>query len=472
MTTPRNLILAALLIPAAALANHEAPLTGASLDVDSGRMTAEMVLDLKSLNVPSSRSALITPFLINSKGDSLALDPLAVYGRKSRIHNERLRREIPNPWFAASDAPASYTYTREVPFTADLSSAALALRIDTYGCADCLKETRWIDAASWEMPRFNPADAVVYEVPAVTAVKETALSGKAFVEFPVNKTTLLTDFRTNAAELAKITATIDSVKSDPDITLTAISIKGYASPEGSYSNNRRLAEGRTEALRQWVERLYSFPRGFIMTAYEPEDWQGLREAVEADPTLPYRAGLLEIINNESLEPDARDARLRSAYPEAYARLLEEIYPSLRHSDYRVEYTIRSYTSPEEILAVMEQNPFKLSPDEFFAAAQTLDPDSDLFRRVLETAAKVHPDSEAANLNAASVAIKAGNLTDAELYLSRAGNSPEALYSRGLLAMALKDYGRAELLLNQAAAMGYTKANELLPQIPALRKVSK
>lgn len=450
---------------------YDAPLTSSSLDVADGRMDIALRLDLKSLGLKSNQSATLTPVVITAASDSIAMRPLSVYGRKQLIHAERLREPLPAGYLKSSEADTT-TWRGTLPYTAALNGARVALKVETYGCANCLRDTRWIEGGDWHAPDFNPADAVVYEVPQVTVTKETALSGRAFVEFPVNKTVLLPDFRTNAAELAKITATIDSVKGDPDITLTSIAIKGYASPEGSYANNSRLAAGRTESLKSWVEKLYSFPQGFISTAYEPEDWDGLREAVEADASLPYRAGLLDIINDSALEPDVRDSRLRTTYPEAYARLLAEVYPSLRHSDYRVEYTIRSFTSPAEILEVMQQNPHKLSPDEFFAAAQTLDPESEQYRRVLQTAADIHPDSQAANLNAASVALKAGNLDDAERYLARAGNSAAALYSRGLLAMARKDYATAELMLGQASKAGFAKATELLPTASELKRINK
>ncbi len=465
--------LSALIILAGATqaAAYNAPLTASELTVARGTMNVALQLDLASLNVKSNQQAIVTPFIITAKGDSIALDPVAVYGRKQMIHSQRLRQTLPAATVKASDA-AGMAYTQTLPYSAALNGARVAVKVQTFGCADCLKSTRWVDGGDWHMPELNPADAVVYQVPQATAIKETAISGKAYVEFPVNKTTLLTDFRTNATELAKITATIDSVKSDPDITVTSISIKGYASPEGSYANNTRLAKGRTEALKTWVMNLYSFPAGFITTDFEPEDWQGLREAVVADTSLPDREGLLGIINNSSLDPDTRDLTLRTQYPEAYSRLLNEIYPALRHSDYSVNYTIRSFSSPAEILEVMKSNPAKLSADEFFVAAQSLDPESEMFKKVILTAAETHPANEAANLNAASVALKAGNLDDAERYLSRAGFSAEAVYSRGLLALERKDYGTAEMMLNQAAKQGFEPAAALLPKVIELKQINQ
>ena len=61
--------------------------------------------------------------------------------------------------------------------------------------------------------------------------------------------------------------------------IIALTFKGYASPEGSYSNNTRLAKGRTAALKEYVRKLYDFPAGLIATDYEPEDWEGLEKYV-------------------------------------------------------------------------------------------------------------------------------------------------------------------------------------------------
>lgn len=461
-----------MLIAASGISAQEAPVNSSHLTVNGGRMTATMDIDLNALGLKSNSSALLTPMIIAQSGDSIKFPSIGVYGRKRRIHAERLRETLPATCFNTENHPGNYVFTSTpLEFTPALNGARPALRIDTYGCADCLKSTRLIEGTEWFMPEFDPAGAIVFEVPVEAVEKVRAASGRANVEFPVNRTELLTDFRSNSAELKAITDSIDAVKDDPDITITSIAVKGFASPEGSYANNRRLAEGRTEALRRWVEQRYNFKPGFILTAYEPEDWEGLRAAVEADLTIPYRGGLLEIINDSSLEPDARDRKLRTDYPEAYQRLLQEIYPTLRHTDYRIEYTVRSFTSPEEVFAVIEKNPSKLTASEFFLAAKTLDPEDPRYAEILTMAAYYDPKNEAANLNAASIAIKRGDYAAADSFLKHAGQSPAAVYTRGLLAMALKDYTRAEFFLNKAKEAGYDKAESLLEQIPALKQVN-
>lgn len=466
----KSVISATALLFSMSVAAQESPVISSSLDVENGKMTANMILDLNSVAPKSTQNTTLTPYVISQSGDSISLESYSIYGRRSLIHAQRLNQPMPTGWVKAGKQDSTYTFTESIDYTPALNGAHLALKIDNYGCANCHRYTRWIDGPGWEAPTFNPAEFIVFEVPSQTIVKERAASGRANVEFPVNRTELRSDFRNNAAELAKVAATIDSVKDDPDVTITAIQVKGFASPEGSYANNTRLAKGRTEALCQWIENRYKLPHSLIQTAYEPEDWDGLRDAVEADASLHNRDGLLGFITDTSLEPDTREFKMRSYYPADYKHLLSEIYPTLRHTDYRVEYTIRSFTSPEEIFAVMEKDPSKLTAAEYFAAAQSLDPDDPKYAEVLTLAAVNDPKSEAANLNAASVAIKNGDYAAADSFLERAGQSPEANYSRGLLAMAVEDYSGAEKLLRKALDAGYEPAKALIEKCALMKNL--
>lgn len=85
--------------------------------------------------------------------------------------------------------------------------------------------------------------------PAVEAVKNRAEEGRAYLDFPVNQTKIYPEYRRNPSELEKIKATVDVVKNDANTQITEIDITGYASPEGRYASNARLAQGRAEALK-------------------------------------------------------------------------------------------------------------------------------------------------------------------------------------------------------------------------------
>ncbi|MDE5877590.1 MAG: tetratricopeptide repeat protein [Muribaculaceae bacterium] len=275
----------------------------------------------------------------------------------------------------------------------------------------------------------------------------------------MNRTELYPDYMNNPAELRKIIATIDSVRNDKDLTVDSIFIKGFASPEGSYANNVRLAKGRTATLKEYVENMYSFPHGLIHTSYEAEDWEGLREWVEAS-NLPHRSEILAIIDSD-LAPDPKNTAIQRRFPGEYAMLLATVYPTLRHSDYSIYYTIRAFTDPEEIIGLMHTAPGKLNEKEVTFALSTLIPGTPRYYDLYETAARLYPKNQDFCLGAANAAIARGDYRGAEAYLDRAGHTERTVYTRAVIAALQQDYTTARSLYEQAERMGAPYAAEAL-----------
>ncbi|MDE5869369.1 MAG: tetratricopeptide repeat protein, partial [Muribaculaceae bacterium] len=240
-------------------------------------------------------------------------------------------------------------------------------------------------------------------------------------------------------------------KSVPDTKITSLSIAGYASPEGSYANNERLAKGRTEALADYVQKLYTFPKNLMKTSWVAEDWAGLRRFV-VNSEMAKKDAILAVIDS-NLAPDAKDRKLAADFPIDYKFMLTNWYPALRHSDYAVEYEVRKYTDPAEIARVFKKNPYKLSLRELFIYAETLDPKSAEYADVFETAAKMYPEDAVANLNAGNCAMMRGEFQAAASYLDKAGDSAQAVYARGVLAAKTGEYDKAVKLFDQAGKMG-------------------
>ena len=80
-----------------------------------------------------------------------------------------------------------------------------------------------------------------------------------------------------------------------------------------------------------------------------------------------------------------------------------------------------------------------------------------------------PDDAIANLNAANATMRRGDLTGAKRYLDRAGDSPEAVYARGALAVRRKDYDSARRYLNEAKSLGSEQAGITLEQLEKGRR---
>ena len=299
---------------------------------------------------------------------------------------------------------------------------------------------------------------LVFVQPKAEVMKSRSLSGSAYIDFPVDQTVIYPDYRRNAVELGKIRATIDSVRNDKDVTITQVWLKGFASPESPYRHNTELAIGRTAALKKHIGQLYHFADNIIQTDYEPEDWAGLRRYVEQS-NIDHRTEILAMIDSD-MEPDAKEAKIKRTYPQEYRFMLQNFYPALRHTDYRIDYNIRTFSEADEIRRIMAEQPQKLSLNEFYLVAGKYEPGTDEFTDVFETAVRMFPNDEIANLNAANAAIRRDDFATARRYLDKAGDSAEAIYARGALAVREGDIATARKYLTKAKEKAASTLKEL------------
>ncbi len=425
-------------------------------------LTVEMELDLNSLDVDANRAVLLTPRLVNGT-DSLDLPSVGIYGRRRYYYYVRngigsISGENETVYRAA-DKPNSVAYDNITEYKEWMDGATLKFHRSDWGCCHgILAEYEGILGRHHEA--FFPE--LIFVQPKAEIMKSRSLSGSAYIDFPVDQTVIYPDYRRNTAELGKIQATIDSVRNDKDVTITQVWLKGFASPESPYKHNTELAIGRTAALKRHIEQLYHFADSIIRTDYEPEDWAGLRRHVEQS-NIDHRGEILALIDSD-MEPDAKEAEIKRTYPEEYRFMLQHFYPALRHTDYRIDYNIRTFNEAEEIKRIMAEQPQKLSQDEFYLVAQEYEPGTAEFTDVFETAVRMYPDDKVANLNAANAAIRRDDFATARRYLDKAGDSAEAVYARGALAVREGDYETARRHLGKAKEMGLEKAALTLDEL--------
>jgi len=269
--------------------------------------------------------------------------------------------------------------------------------------------------------------------------------------------------------LQAIKATVDVVKNDANTHITQIDIHGYASPEGSYANNTRLAKGRTEALKKYVMEEYGFGNEVFKLESTPEDWAGLRKYV-AENNIEQKEEILEIIDaTTDKDMDAKEMRIRKLNPKVYAELLRDIYPALRHSDYVVHYVVRGF-DVEEAKRIIKDRPQQLSLQEMFLVAQTYENGSEDFNHVFDVAVRMFPADPTANLNAAAIELQQGSLQQAANFLKKA--NPElgaTMNNMGVLKLLQGDVDAAEAYFKQAQAKGVAEATANLEEVAKKRK---
>lgn len=438
-----------------------------SFDRHGDFMVVDMDIDLKPVEVKSSRAQIITPLMVSENGDTLQLPSLGVYGRIRYINYLRNNRSplsrSDEAVFEFAERPEIYAYTASVPFEPWMDSSQLMIMRRLYGCTNCLLDERLDPVASYmvvQEPEQNITDFSAMEIAPVVE----SLEGTAFIDFVVDKTDINPDYRRNPRELLRIRESIDTVLNDPDVVITGVWLKGYASPESPYAHNRDLAVGRTAALKEHIRQLYNFDPDIITTDFEPEDWTGLRKAV-ATSNIDHKAAILEVIDSD-MAPDPKEAMIKKKYPKEYRFMLENFYPALRHTEYRITYEVKRFDDVDKIREVMRTKPNRLTLREFHILANSCLPGSDEYYEVFETAARMYPDDPSASINAANAALKRKDYVSAEKYLSRAGNSDEAIYARAVFAYSNGDYDIAESILKAIAYKPMAK--RLLDEIEAIR----
>lgn len=422
------------------------------IEKPGNKLQVHWQIDVSGLYLPGSRSLLCTPLL--EAGDSVrALPSIRLNGRSRHILYRRAtdgHAEEPNVYRRHNGKSQTFSYVAEVPFSEWMRKSEITVVFDECGCGwKNLRQNREKLLVLNIAAPVELAPQVCFYLPEVEEVKQRKLDGRAFLDFPVNEIKIYPEYRKNPEELAKIRRTIDEVRQNPYATITAIRIKGYASPEGSYRNNAYLAENRAKALLEYVGTLYDFERISRQVEFEPEDWKGLEKAVESS-SLSDREELLAIIRaEEPADWDKREWKLKTLNGgKSYAYLLKDVYPALRHSDYEVDYTIRNFTL-EEARTLAFSDPKQLSLGEFYRVIESFSGNPDKQAEAIETAVRLYPSDPVANLNAGVLAIQRKDFEAARRYLERAAELPEKSLAEAVLAMYDSDWEKAEILLERA-----------------------
>lgn len=438
-----------------------AEVSGVDIRKQRDSVVIRMNLNLSGMEVGRNRSIVVTP-LFYAEGEEEWLPAIEVMGRTRYLYYQRNEESLyaDSPYTIIKkdkNATQQVGYQVSVPYRKWMDRASLVVAEDTCQCGEVSKGNSILLAQADLV--FTPR--LAYISPQAETRKARALSGEAYLDFPVNKTVIYPEYRRNTAELAKIRATIDTIRTDKDFSITRISLKGYASPEGRYAANVRLSEGRTDALKDYLMGEYGFEASLFRTNAGAENWAGLRKYV-AQSGLADKEAILAIIDSEE-EPDAKEQRIRREHAASYRILLQDCYPALRRTDYTVDYVIRGF-NVEEAKEVIKTRPQNLSLQEMFAVAQTYQPGSEEFNHVFDVAVRLYPADPIANLNAANALLERKEAAQALKFLDKAGDTPQADNARGVAMILLERYDEAERYLHRAAQAGVSEANENLKYI--------
>lgn len=421
---------------------------------DQVRFSAEIVLD--DLKLGANKQIYLTPVIEDSNGNSEVLPSALVNGRSMQIawnrgtvkSNQKYTNGVSVVEKRNNGKPQTINYAVSVPLQDWMWGPSTSLKwvVDSCGCGHLAGSV----ASEANLLTLNPAEKmrVSYVVPKVAPVPISIHEGKARVQFEVNEAVLHTEPYIcrngqpidNRFELQIIDDSISNALSNKNMEIAKIRICGYASPEGSYLGNERLSTERSRALAEYIVDHYKLPIEKSEYSAVAENWEGFLQLAKEDTYLKpeVKAALIELIERPAYGPADYDEKERilktdPMFKNIYSSMiLPEWFPQLRTTKFEIQTQLKPLTD-EQLAEVIKTDPEKLSLNQMFRVSSLYPEGSPEFNSTIDTMLLYYKDDEAANLNAASAALKRGDLEKAEQYLKKAGDTPEADNARGILA---------------------------------------
>ena len=287
---------------------------------------------------------------------------------------------------------------------------------------------------------------------------------EASIKFLINQANL------RASELSNVSIKqlVDILKEINDMqeerALQNIEISAYASPDGSYAFNEKLAEKRQNASSKYLKKELKKIKmnAEVDTKFTAEDWEGFQELVSKS-NLQDKEVILRVLSMYQ-DPEEREQQIRNM-SSVFTEIAEGILPELRRARLIVKYEVIG-RSDEQILAQFTEDASKLSVEELLYGGNVLVQDAATRKQWYEKTTKLYPNDYRAYNNLAQLAIMEGNTTAAQNWLQKAKNvnakAPEINANMALLALKSGDVAKAEVLMGQAS--GSDTYNEVLGNV--------
>lgn len=278
----------------------------------------------------------------------------------------------------------------------------------------------------------------------------TAHKQEARVKFLINQANLRkSELKNNSVkEFVEMLRKINADTTGLDIQ--NVEVSAYASPDGGFKFNDKLANKRQNVSEDYVRRQLKATKvdADIDAHYTAQDWEGFQELVQAS-NIQDKDVILRVLSMYK-DPEEREQQIRNM-SEGFRDLATGILPELRRSRLIINYNVVG-RSDDEIRQQLKDDASKLSLEELLYAA-SLEQSASGKKDIYEKAAKLYPNDYRAYNNLAALAFNAGDESSAKNYANKAlqvsSNAPEAKANLGLLALKNGDVATAEKYIGQA-----------------------
>jgi tetratricopeptide (TPR) repeat protein len=245
------------------------------------------------------------------------------------------------------------------------------------------------------------------------------------------------------------------------LNLKNVEVAAYASPEGGFSFNDKLASKRQTASQAYVDQQLKAAKlgdANVDARYTAQDWDGFKRLVQTS-NIQDKDVILRVLEMYK-DPAEREQQIRNM-SEGFRELADGILPELRRSRLIINYETVG-RSDEQIKEQYKADAAKLSPDELLYAA-TLTDDASEKEAIYKKAAEIYDKDYRAYNNLAVMAFNKGDESAAKQYLQQAF-AKDSKASEGYANLALIDLHNGDVAgaeSNLSNAIGANGFNEVL-----------
>ncbi|MDR2912813.1 MAG: hypothetical protein LBV38_05930 [Alistipes sp.] len=342
-------------------------ISGGQISVSGDEMQIAFDVEIDRRAARSGYTLVYRPFVGNGSA-RWTLPEIVVQSRRARIARDRRLwvsgEEViyDDPRFVRNGD--KFRYTASIPMQPWMTEAALTAETIEAGCCSSSVSPATILAniADFMPAAPAPEPAPMIETPAPQStgdmLAETLKWVIPFSKFDGRLTAMMFDEDRNEAlrvyfpqgsdrlnpygdgnanVLGMLLSVVSRLQASTDSRVAQIVVAGFASPEGSFELNDRLAYNRAAALRQYIADNSDIDLSRVYIHNGSEDWAGLRAMVEASD-MPRRQQVLEIIDSVPVWDARGNSGRESALKQldggrTYNYMSRNFFPELRKAAY-------------------------------------------------------------------------------------------------------------------------------------------
>ena len=345
--------------------------------------------------------------------------------------------------------PASYVYTPEMA----KSELQLAFEVRQGN-------------KQYDLPRVTVAKGVVATAALADAASvDPALAPDAFqrvinqkyaadIMFLINQANIRAN-QLNTDAMSELRKEIIDANAAANREIKELNIQSYASPDGSYDFNEKLAEKRESNTNDYITKQLKKDKitefGELTKQFTAEDWAGFQELVSKS-NIQDKDLILSVLSMYK-DPEQREREIRNL-SSVFEQLADQILPQLRYSRITASIDVIG-KSDEEISRLAASNPGELTVDELLYAA-TLTNDPAAKTAIYDAAVRQYPNDYRTWNDLGMMQYTNGDYTAAKASFQKAASvnpkAGEPQMNLGLVELLNKNYDRANQLFGSAAGV--------------------